>query len=175
MNDKIKVVWLEYPIGNRSYGGGGWSRRAKSRPAPERRELITRDVVITTGRSVIVAGQRKIKINLFNAATGAVIRADYPLQGLTEFGLSARQLGAVKAAATRAAAKKTAAAKMALANEIKSITTVRRLLTLPVDETIAGWIAGGCQHPAPAIVLSAKQKSGLSWRKFSSLNGGGAQ
>lgn len=37
--------------------------------------------------------------------------------------------------------------------------------TLPA-ETLAAWIAGGCQHPAPDEIVAAKQNSGLSWASF---------
>lgn len=159
---KLKAVWLEYPQGNRAYGAGGWSRRAKCRPQPERRELITTDVVITTGKSVIVAGQRKLKVNLYVAATGEVVRADYPTTGLTEFGLTTRHLAAravareKKYAALKAAEEKEAAAKVAARAEL--------IANLPQD--VAGWIAAGCVHPAPAPVLAAKNASGLSWTQF---------
>jgi hypothetical protein len=97
----VKAVWLDYPPRNRAFGGGGWARRAKHRPAPERHEMITSDVIFTSGVSVIVAGRRKLKVNLYDAATGDVIRADYPTTGLTECGLTTRQAGARQAAQTR--------------------------------------------------------------------------
>lgn len=56
---------------------GGWSRSAKHRPQPVRVEIITDDVIFTTGKSVIVQGQRKLKLNLYHPTTGQIVRADY--------------------------------------------------------------------------------------------------
>lgn len=163
---KYKAVWLEFPAGNRNYGAGGWSRRAKCRPAPERREIITSDVILTSGKSVIVAGQRKLKLNLFKATTGEVVRADYPVDGLTEFGLTPRQI----AARERVRAKKAAAAAAIQAEydaEIAKIKAAQRAeLIANMPQDVRGWIAAGCHHPAPPAVIAAKKSSGLSWTKF---------
>jgi hypothetical protein len=159
---KLKAVWLEFPAGNRAYGGGGWSRRAKHRPAPERRELITTDVIETTGKSVIIAGRRKLKVNLYVAATGAVVRADYPLDGLTEFGLTTRQIAARKRVAAAKAAK-------AEAEAIAKVAANDAALAQKLAENsgaVAAWIAAGCVHPCPTEVMAAKKLSGLTWAEF---------
>lgn len=84
-NRTYKAVWLEYPTGQGQYGSGGWSSRAKHRPQPQRKEVITKDVDFK-GNSVIVEGKTKRKLNLFDAVTGKVIRADYSLENeLTKF------------------------------------------------------------------------------------------
>ena len=157
----MKCVWLEFPAGNRAFGGGGWSRRAKHRPAPERREIFTRDVIFTTGKSVLVEGQRKLKINIFSAK-GEILRADYPPDGLTGFGLSSRQIAARARVAARKA--KILAEKTALEEKIQAEKRAEILANLPQD--VAGWIAAGCVHPAPAPVLAAKIASGLTWSAF---------
>lgn len=163
----LKAVWLEFPARNRAFGGGGWSRRAKRRPAPERRELITSDVIFTTGQSVIVAGQRKLKLNLFVAATGEVVRADYPIEGLTEFGLNTRQISARRRVA--AAREKKLEVQMAEAAQARLAARAEVIAAQPQD--VAGWFAAGCVHPAPAAVQQAKDASGLSWSQFE-RNGG---
>lgn len=73
---KVFYQWIEFPVGNRAYGGGGWSRKAKSRPAPVVREGIGE--AIEKGKSLIVAGQRKLKLNAWCMEGGHVVRRDYP-------------------------------------------------------------------------------------------------
>lgn len=72
------IKYLEFPRGNRPYGGGGWSRNAKYKPLPE---LVTLNVnpgaIKYKGKSVFVNGQRKLKLNIFTNK-GKVLRADYP-------------------------------------------------------------------------------------------------
>jgi hypothetical protein len=163
----IKAVWLEYPRLNRAFGGGGWSRHAKNRPAPERREVTTTNVVFTTGKSVIVDGQRKLKVNLFKASTGEVIRADYPTTDeLTSFGLTPRQVAArARVAAQKRAAGQAAADKVAAE---KQTALSARLAAVCKDglNIVAAWVKDGCVHPAPAEVMQAKVASGLSWTEF---------
>ena len=72
------AYYYVYPTGNRAYGGGGWSRRAKRRPAPELR-TVTPEVVEIKGRSVYLDGVRKLKVTLI-ASTGEVVREDYPIE-----------------------------------------------------------------------------------------------
>jgi len=67
--------WLEFPVGNRAYGGGGWSRRAKYKPKPELVTIKTTNVQFS-GKSVIVNGIRKLKLNLYYS-DGTPIREDY--------------------------------------------------------------------------------------------------
>jgi len=78
LNKSLKqyvAKWYEFPTGNRSYGGGGWSRKAKYKPKPELVSVITDDIKII-GKSVYVNGIRKIKLNLYTI-TGDPIREDY--------------------------------------------------------------------------------------------------
>jgi len=71
------VKYLEFPVGNRAYGGGGWSRNARHRPAPEERTVKTKDVVFK-GKSVIINGtQRRLKANVWDWQ-GKPVRIDYP-------------------------------------------------------------------------------------------------
>ena len=69
------VKWLEYPTGNRPYGGGGWSSRAKYRPKPELITIITSNVKFS-GKSIYVNGIRKRKLNIY-LKDGTPIREDY--------------------------------------------------------------------------------------------------
>ncbi len=69
-----RAVWLSFPKASEG-GRGGWSRRAKHRPQPERVEVRTRDVCFR-GKSVIVNGIRRLKLNLFHA-DGRLVRLDY--------------------------------------------------------------------------------------------------
>jgi len=69
------VKWLEFPVGNRAFGGGGWSKRAKYKPSPEIKTIRTSDVVFD-GKSVYVNGNRKLKVNVY-LLDGTPIREDY--------------------------------------------------------------------------------------------------
>lgn len=69
------VKYLVFPIGNRAYGGGGWSRRARSRPAPEVISLRTDDVIFN-GKSAIINGIRRLKANIWSV-DGSPIKIDY--------------------------------------------------------------------------------------------------
>ncbi len=71
------VQWFEFPTGNRAYGGGGWSRNARHRPAPERLQKIVKELEFK-GKSVIVDGQRKLRLNIYDAKSKKWIRSDYP-------------------------------------------------------------------------------------------------
>lgn len=71
------VQWFELPTGNRAFGGGGWSRGARRRPAPEKtQQRVTR--LEFKGKSVIVEGRRKLRLNIYDAAQDSWIRMDYP-------------------------------------------------------------------------------------------------
>lgn len=73
---RFTVKYLVFPVGNRAYGGGGWSRNARHRPAPEIVEV--KDAVVELkGRSVIVNGVRRLKCNVWDGL-GKPIRIDYP-------------------------------------------------------------------------------------------------
>ena len=72
------AYYYVYPTGNRAYGGGGWSRRAKRRPKPEL-VRIAPAIVETHGKSVYLDGVRKLKVTLI-ASTGEVVREDYPIE-----------------------------------------------------------------------------------------------
>jgi hypothetical protein len=168
---KFKCVWLEFPCGNRFFGGGGWSRRAKHRPAPERREITTTDVVFTTGKSVLISGIRKLKVNIFKAATGEIVRADYPLEGLTGCGPTTRQL------ASRAAARTRGARKIITANAATTAAAIDAMINTPVRLALPGitprsiqdWAATGCQHPVSPEIMELKMKSGVGWAEFARL------
>jgi hypothetical protein len=71
------VQWLEYPVGNRAYGGGGWSSRAKHRPAPEAFQEVV-DSIEIRGRSAVVCGTRKLKLNIYDMKNRKWLRTDYP-------------------------------------------------------------------------------------------------
>jgi hypothetical protein len=69
---------LEFPRGNRPYGGGGWSRNARHRPLPEIRTLrVPNKSIEYAGKSVYVQGIRKLKLNIFTNK-GQTRRMDYP-------------------------------------------------------------------------------------------------
>lgn len=71
------IQWLEFPTGNRAYGGGGWSRGAKYRPAPEPvQQVVT--MYQKLGKSVLIGNMRKLKINIFDATSNEWVRCDYP-------------------------------------------------------------------------------------------------
>lgn len=73
---RVYYQWLEFPVGNRAYGAGGWSRGAKCRPAPEIKEGVAE--ATQSGKSWVVGGVRKLKCNLWDLATGEQLRKDYP-------------------------------------------------------------------------------------------------
>ena len=75
MKKEYIVKWLEFPTGNRSYGGGGWSKRAKYKPKPELITIKTSHIKFQ-GKSVIVNGNRKLKLNIYEL-DGTPIREDY--------------------------------------------------------------------------------------------------
>ena len=71
------VQWFEFPTGNRAFGGGGWSRNARHRPAPEKTQKRVASLEFK-GKSVIVEGQRKLRLNIYDATEQKWIRSDYP-------------------------------------------------------------------------------------------------
>lgn len=71
------IQWLNFPKGNRAYGGGGWSKSARHRPLPEPFQQVVKEYS-TTGKSVIVDGVRKLKLNIFDAKDKKWVRCDYP-------------------------------------------------------------------------------------------------
>jgi hypothetical protein len=73
---KSTVKYLVFPAGNRPYGGGGWSRKARHRPLPEVVTVRTDDISYT-GKSVIICGVRRLKCNIWDAF-GTPVRIDYP-------------------------------------------------------------------------------------------------
>ena len=77
------IYFYEYPTGNRPYGGGGWSRHAKRKPAPV---LTIREVLNPKlhGKSVIFDGLRKLKCTIVRKNDGAIVREDYPLPRITQ-------------------------------------------------------------------------------------------
>ena len=74
---KYRVKYLVFPTGNRPYGGGGWSRQARHRPAPEVVERVTSDVIFK-GASVYIDGVRRLKCNVKDLLTGEILRNNYP-------------------------------------------------------------------------------------------------
>lgn len=71
------VQWFEFPTGNRAFGGGGWSRSARHRPAPEKTQKRVTALEFK-GKSIIVEGQRKLRLNIYDAIKREWIRVDYP-------------------------------------------------------------------------------------------------
>lgn len=73
------IKYLEFPVGNRPYGGGGWSKMAKYRPLPQLVTLnVNKNQLTFSGKSVIINNTlRKLKLNIFTNR-GKIIRADYP-------------------------------------------------------------------------------------------------
>lgn len=78
-----RIYYYDYPTGNRPYGGGGWSSRAKHRPAPV---LVIRETLNprTSGKSVLFDGIRKLKCTIVRCRDGAVLREDYPIPRITQ-------------------------------------------------------------------------------------------
>jgi hypothetical protein len=77
------IYYYEYPTGNRPYGGGGWSSRAKRRPAPVLTIKEIRNPTLS-GKSVLFEGIRKLKCTIVRKRDGSIIREDYPLQRITQ-------------------------------------------------------------------------------------------
>lgn len=71
------VKYLIYPVGNRPYGGGGWSRHAKYRPRPEEVRVETRNLAFSSTGPVLVNGVRRQKLNIWDCY-GNPLRLDYP-------------------------------------------------------------------------------------------------
>jgi hypothetical protein len=78
-----RIYYYEYPAGNRAYGGGGWSARAKHRPAPVLTIKETKNPALS-GKSVLFDGIRKLKCTIIRCRDGAILREDYPLQRITQ-------------------------------------------------------------------------------------------
>lgn len=167
-----QVIFPEYPAGQAQYGSGGWSRKAKHRPQPERCEINTADIVFTTGKSVIVNGQRKTKCNIYVAATGEALREDYDTE-LCSFGLTLRQ----KAAQAKKQAASQADAAIAFAARPQA-AQVAPTPAKTVDDAIVveklkaasneanAWVAAGCPQPVHGVLLAAKVYSGAGWSQF---------
>jgi hypothetical protein len=77
-----RIFYYEYPTGNRAYGGGGWSSRARHRPAPVLTIKETKNPALS-GKSVLFDGIRKLKCTIVRCRDGAVLREDYPLDRIT--------------------------------------------------------------------------------------------
>lgn len=72
------IKYLSFPVGNRPYGGGGWSKYAKYRPLPELVILkLNNNQIKFSNKSVYINGERKLKLNIFTNK-GKTIRLDYP-------------------------------------------------------------------------------------------------
>jgi hypothetical protein len=72
------IKYLSFPVGNRPYGGGGWSKNAKYKPSPEVKTLnVNRGDIKYKNKSVFIHGLRKLKVNIFTNR-GKVLRQDYP-------------------------------------------------------------------------------------------------
>ena len=79
------IKYLEFPRGNRTYGGGGggWSRMARHRPLPQlgTHSLKPSDIRVE-GKSVwlnidpMQTETRKLKLNIFTNK-GKIVRQDY--------------------------------------------------------------------------------------------------
>ncbi|MAK37178.1 MAG: hypothetical protein CMC15_13580 [Flavobacteriaceae bacterium] len=87
------AYWYDYPAGkNNRYGGGGWSRGARSRPLPQLVSVNPSKVVLS-GKSVIltVNGEeiRKLKVTLIRDRTAEVVREDYEIDRIKRDSLPA--------------------------------------------------------------------------------------
>jgi hypothetical protein len=83
LRGKHLVYYYDYPTGNRPFGGGGWSSRARHRPAPV---IVIRETLNPQlhGRSVLFDGIRKLKCTIVRCRDGSVLREDYPLARITK-------------------------------------------------------------------------------------------
>jgi len=77
-----RIFYYDYPTGNRAFGGGGWSSRARHRPAPVLTIKETKNPRLS-GKSVLFDGIRKLKCTIVRCRDGSVIREDYPLDRIT--------------------------------------------------------------------------------------------
>lgn len=77
MKGLFVIQWLDFPVGNRAFGGGGWSRNAKHRPAPEPLQQVV-GFIEERGKSFIVNGARRLKLNIYDATAKQWVRRDYP-------------------------------------------------------------------------------------------------
>jgi len=80
---KILIFAYDYPMGNRAYGGGGWSRNAKSKPAP-----VVVCGEIDAGQKPACGGKSRRKYTAFDLSTTppTLIRRDYSLDDLRKLG-----------------------------------------------------------------------------------------
>jgi hypothetical protein len=80
---KILIFAYDYPVGNRAYGGGGWSKHAKSKPAP----VVVRGE-IDAGGKMECGGKVRRKFTAFDMSTTppTLIRRDYALDDLRKLG-----------------------------------------------------------------------------------------
>ena len=80
LRGKFTAYYYEYPTGqNNSYGAGGWSRGAKSRPSPQ---LVIKEPtkIGIKGKSVFLDDVRKLKVTIVRNSNGDVVREDYDLE-----------------------------------------------------------------------------------------------
>lgn len=70
------VQWLDFPVGNRAFGGGGWSPNARHRPLPEEMQQCVTSVELK-GKSLILGGVRRLKFNLLDMGSNKWLRSDY--------------------------------------------------------------------------------------------------
>lgn len=73
---KVFYQWQEYPVAQGLYGSGGWSRNARRRPAPVVKEGV--GIAVQSGKSWVVDGVRKLKLNLWSLEDGSELKRDYP-------------------------------------------------------------------------------------------------
>jgi len=83
LRGNFTAYWYDYPTGqNNRYGGGGWSRGARSRPQPQLVSASPSKVVLS-GKSVILTINdeevRKLKVTLVRDSTAEVVREDYEI------------------------------------------------------------------------------------------------
>jgi len=174
-NNLYKCVWYEYPTGNRAYGGGGWSRYAKHRPAPERVEVITSNVKFERGtdykltivpgftksikRAVYVNGQKKLKLNIYFYRNGQALREDY---SDLSCGNTLKQDSVLKRKLT---IQKKKEATLLLKKEGIQVLKPNPTMTFQ-DEICQKWKNEGSLHPCPDYVLQKKKESGMGWKDF---------
>lgn len=84
LQGKFTAYWYEYPRrSNNSFGAGGWSRGASSRPRPVLKSTSPKRIVIK-GKSAYLTLEdgeevRKLKVTIVRNTNGEVVRNDYDL------------------------------------------------------------------------------------------------